>query len=107
MTAGFRVTTRSPGATRALGRAIGEQLSRAMVVALYGDLGSGKTVLVQGLARGLAVPEDYPVTSPSYTLINEYPGRLTLYHVDLYRLAGVSDFEDIGLFDILDGEQPA
>ncbi|MGD9245451.1 MAG: tRNA (adenosine(37)-N6)-threonylcarbamoyltransferase complex ATPase subunit type 1 TsaE, partial [Desulfobacterales bacterium] len=67
-----------------------------------GDLGSGKTSFVQGLARGLEVPNDYFITSPSYTLINEYPGRHPLFHVDLYRLEDPVDFEDIGLYDILD-----
>jgi len=69
---------------------------------LTGDLGSGKTSFVQGLARGLEVPNDYYITSPSYTLINEYPGRHPFFHVDLYRLEDPVDFEDIGLYDILD-----
>jgi len=100
----FSRITRSPEATHALGRTLGKHLLTAAVITLYGDLGSGKTVLVQGLAKGLSVPDAYTVTSPSYTLINEYPGRLTLYHVDLYRLAGGSDFDDIGLYDILAGD---
>ncbi len=100
----FSRITHSPEATRALGRVIGEHLSTTTLITLYGDLGSGKTVLVQGLARGLSVPDAYAVTSPSYTLVNEYPGRLKLYHVDLYRLAGMSDFDDIGLYDMLSGE---
>jgi tRNA threonylcarbamoyladenosine biosynthesis protein TsaE len=68
-----------------------------LTIALIGDLGCGKTTLVQGLARGLEVPARYYVTSPTFTLINEYPGRLRLVHIDLYRLEGVEDFEDIGL----------
>ena len=96
--------THSPEATRELGRRIGRKLTVPSVLTLCGDLGSGKTVFVQGLADGLDVPEDYYVTSPSYTLINEYPGRLILFHVDLYRLEGTSDFEEIGLYDILEGE---
>ncbi|MBF0509910.1 MAG: tRNA (adenosine(37)-N6)-threonylcarbamoyltransferase complex ATPase subunit type 1 TsaE [Deltaproteobacteria bacterium] len=74
-----------PEATLNLGRRLGEMLTAGDVVALIGDLGSGKTLLTGGLARGLGVPEDYYVTSPTFTIINEYPGRLTLYHVDLYR----------------------
>jgi len=96
--------TRSAESTQALGQSIGQHLTTATVIGLTGDLGCGKTVLVQGLARGLGVPDTYYITSPSYTLINEYPGRFTLYHVDLYRLAGAADFEDIGLHDILDGD---
>jgi len=98
------VTTESPLETRQLGENIGKQLKAGMVVALNGDLGSGKTVFVQGLARGLDVLPGYYVTSPSYTLINEYPGRHTLFHVDLYRLEDLIGFEDIGLYEILHGK---
>jgi len=61
-------------------------------------------VFVQGLARGLDVPADYAVTSPSFTLINEYPGRLKLFHIDLYRLGTQADLDDLGLGEILHGE---
>ena len=96
------IITHADAETRSLGQQIGFFLSHGLVVALTGDLGSGKTCLVQGLARGLGVPDEYPVTSPTYTLINEYPGRLKLYHVDLYRLDHPVDCDDIGLYDILD-----
>jgi len=94
------VTTRSPKETRDLGRTVGACLGHGMMLYLMGDLGSGKTAFVQGLARGLEVPPEYYVTSPTFTLVNEYPGRLLLYHIDLYRLEGAVDFEDIGLFDL-------
>lgn len=97
----FQTTTDSPEATRQLGERLGRQLQSGMVIALCGDLGSGKTVLVQGLARGLDVPDGYYITSPTYTLINEYPGRRPFLHVDLYRLANPFDFEEIGLYEIL------
>jgi tRNA threonylcarbamoyl adenosine modification protein YjeE len=100
----IEITTCSDAETRYLGQKIGVLLSQGLTVALTGDLGSGKTCLVQGLAEGLNVPDHYPVTSPSYTLMNEYPGRLTLYHVDLYRIDDPSDCDDIGLYDILDGD---
>jgi tRNA threonylcarbamoyladenosine biosynthesis protein TsaE len=64
------------------------------VICLLGDLGAGKTCLTRGLARGLGV-EDH-VTSPTFTLINEYHGRLPLYHMDAYRLEGAGDMEDLG-----------
>jgi tRNA threonylcarbamoyladenosine biosynthesis protein TsaE len=64
---------------------------------LTGDLGSGKTCFVQGLALGLAVPAGYEITSPTYTLVHEYPGRLALVHADLYRIADELDAESIGL----------
>jgi len=97
------IITRSLPETQQLGQKIGARLTPGTVVALTGDLGSGKTSLVQGLGKGLEVPADYYITSPSYTLVNEYPGRHTLFHVDLYRLYGPDDFEDIGLHEILSG----
>ena len=98
----YQITTHSVKETKKLGEKIGACLTTEAVLALTGDLGSGKTSFVQGLARGLEVPNDYYITSPSYTLINEYPGRHPLVHVDLYRLEDPVDFEDIGLYDILD-----
>jgi len=80
---------------------IGRSATGRLIIALIGDLGSGKTVFVQGLARGLAVPKEFMVTSPSYTLINEYPGRVPLFHADLYRLSSTIDIESTGLFDTM------
>ena len=95
------ITTHSPGETFALGQALGEIVSTGTVVAMTGVLGSGKTLFVQGVARGLEVPEAYYITSPSYTLVNEYPGRYSLYHADLYRLTHTDDIESTGLYDML------
>ncbi len=75
-----------------------------MVVALVGDLGSGKTVFVQGLARGLQVPDSYPITSPTFTIINEYPGRCRLIHVDLYRMETRVDMQELGMDELLYGD---
>lgn len=100
----IEITTRSPRETRQVGRRLGERADAGTVIALYGDLGSGKTVFVQGVARGLDVPAGYYVTSPSYTLVNEYPGRHPVFHVDLYRLGNISDLEDIGLHEIIGGD---
>ncbi len=97
----YQTISSSPEQTRALGKKIGRLLAAGSVLALRGDLGSGKTVFVQGLAAGLDVPDTCYVTSPTYTLINEYPGRLPLFHVDLYRLNEPLDMEEIGLYDIL------
>ncbi len=97
----LQLTTNSPEETRQLGEKIGKRVQAGTVVALFGALGSGKTIFVQGLARGLGVPADYYVTSPSYTLINEYPARHTLFHVDLYRINHPIDFEEIGLYEIM------
>ena len=100
---GFMVTTRSADATMSLGRTIGQRLDRPLALLLCGELGSGKTAFAQGLARGLDVPPSIPVTSPTYTLINEYPGRLPFFHVDLYRLPEPVDPIEMGLDDILEG----
>jgi len=86
-----------------VGRIIGATAARGDVVALSGDLGTGKTCLAQGIARGLEVPEVYPITSPTFTLINEYPGRCILYHFDIYRLTGPKDLEDMGYEDYFYG----
>jgi tRNA threonylcarbamoyladenosine biosynthesis protein TsaE len=92
------LTTHSPGETRRLAAHIGRQLTGGSLLLLEGDLGSGKTVFAQGLARGLEVPAEYAITSPTYTLVNEYPGREPFYHVDLYRLPlGGADLESLGL----------
>ncbi len=72
------ITTHSPEETHDLGKRLGSALEPGAVLFLTGELGSGKTAFVQGLARGLSVPETYYVTSPTYTIINEYPGRLAL-----------------------------
>jgi tRNA threonylcarbamoyladenosine biosynthesis protein TsaE len=88
--------TRSPEETIALGTVIGRAAQQGLFLALFGELGSGKTKLTQGIARGLDVPETYRVTSPSFTLINEYPGRLPLSHIDLYRLGEPEELFDLG-----------
>lgn len=83
--------------TKKLGVSIGKALSSKKVIAFYGDLGAGKTTLIQSICEGLGV-NDY-VTSPSFTLINEYLGQLPVYHVDLYRLNDLAEIEDLGLQD--------
>lgn len=93
----INIKTNSIDETRNLGQKIGTLINHPLIITLNGDLGSGKTAFVQGLARGLDVPEEYYITSPTFTLINEYPGRLGLLHVDLYRLDSIADLEDIGL----------
>ncbi|MGD9974194.1 MAG: tRNA (adenosine(37)-N6)-threonylcarbamoyltransferase complex ATPase subunit type 1 TsaE [Desulfatirhabdiaceae bacterium] len=99
----FRITTTSPDQTRRLGQILGSLATPGMVMALTGELGSGKTCLVQGLASGLDVPVTCDVVSPSYTLVNQYPGRLVLHHIDLYRITA-DDLDDIGLDEILAGD---
>jgi tRNA threonylcarbamoyladenosine biosynthesis protein TsaE len=103
MKTGYTLQSESAAHTLALGRILGEVLESGDIVALEGELGSGKTCLTQGIARGLGVPPTYAVTSPTFTLVNEYPGRLVLYHLDVYRLAGPRDLEDMGCEEYLFG----
>jgi tRNA threonylcarbamoyladenosine biosynthesis protein TsaE len=92
-------TTNSAKGTRQLGKAIGVRLVPGSVILLSGVVGSGKTVFVQGLADGMGVSPEYYITSPTYTLINEYPARFPFFHVDLFRLEKSTDLEDIGLIE--------
>ena len=83
--------------TRAIGAALGRVLRRGDVLLLSGDLGTGKTCLTQGIGRGLECTG--PVTSPSFVLMNEYPGREILFHADLYRIEDIEELDDLGLWD--------
>ena len=89
-----------PEETEAFGFALGQQLPAGTVIAYTGDLGAGKTAFTRGLARGLGITD--PVTSPTYTIVNEYlSGRLPLFHFDMYRLSCSEDLFDIGWEDYL------
>ena len=93
--------TNSPEETEAVGAALGKILQPGTILAYRGDLGAGKTAFTRGLARGLGYCE--PVTSPTYTIVNEYlGGRLPLFHFDMYRLASSDDLWDIGWEDYLE-----
>lgn len=100
----WSVRTRSPEQTRRLGRVLGQFCPERFRIFLAGDLGAGKTCFSQGIGLGLGVPEDEPVTSPSYTLMNHYRGRCDLYHFDLYRLSGPEDLVDLGFDEYAHGE---
>ena len=93
--------TNSPGETEAIGAALAKVLTPGTILAYRGDLGAGKTAFTRGIARGLGCRD--LVTSPTYTIVNEYlGGRLPLFHFDMYRLASSDDLWDIGWEDYLD-----
>ena len=92
--------TNGPEETEALGRRLGQALTPGAVIAYTGDLGAGKTAFTRGLAQGLDIP--HPVTSPTFTIVNEYEGgRLPLFHFDMYRLGSSDELFDIGWEDYL------
>lgn len=96
----MRYCTHSPEETEALGLRLAKQLRPGAVVAYYGGLGAGKTAFTRGLARGLGITE--PVTSPTYTIVNEYlSGDMPLFHFDMYRLGSSDELFDIGWEDYL------
>ncbi len=99
----IKIELKSAQATFDFGKLLGKYLVAGDIVALIGDLGAGKTQLAKGLARGLGVPEEYYITSPTYTVINEYPGTTPFYHFDLYRVEEGSDLEDIGYEEYFNG----
>jgi len=96
----LRITTSDELETSRLGSRLAAVLSPGAVIALIGDLGAGKTRLVQAIAVGLGVPIEC-VTSPTFTLVQEYPGRIPLRHCDTYRLRNPDEFEDLGLDELL------
>lgn len=94
----------APEETFSLGERVGKQLAGGEILLLSGALGAGKTIFVKGIAAGLGIHNE-DVTSPSFTLVNPYEGRLTLYHIDLYRLdAGASAAHAVGLDELLTNE---
>ena len=99
----FTCRTSSGEETISLGLRLGTLLNEGDIVALAGDLGSGKTWFTKGVALGLEISSDTVITSPSFSLMNEYQGRYALFHMDVYRLENVSDFLDTGLDEYLYG----
>jgi len=94
----------SARATEQFAARLAPRLKPGDVLGLVGDLGAGKTCFVRGLARALGVPTDVPVTSPTFTMMNEYTGRLAIYHFDWYRVSDVEELEAIGYRDFVGGD---
>ena len=96
----MQITTHSADETQALGQKLASRLAPGDVIAYFGDLGAGKTAFTRGLAQGLGITD--PVTSPTYTIVNEYlSGRIPLFHFDMYRLSSSDELFDIGWEDYL------
>ena len=97
------IETNSPEETFRVGKELGEKAYAGQVFTLTGDLGVGKTVFTQGLAKGLGIEE--PVNSPTFTIVQEYDGgRLPFYHFDVYRIGDVEEMEEVGFDDYVMGE---
>ncbi|MYF98810.1 tRNA (adenosine(37)-N6)-threonylcarbamoyltransferase complex ATPase subunit type 1 TsaE [Candidatus Poribacteria bacterium] len=96
--------TESPDETQALGEKLGNRLKPGDVIALIGDLGTGKTCLTQGIARGVGIAPNEVVSSPSYILINEYKGKIPIYHIDLYRLETAAEISELGLGEYIESD---
>lgn len=96
--------SKSPSETIRFGKQIGRLLQPGDVVALMGELGAGKTQFIKGLAQGAGVERSAYVSSPSFTLINEYRGKTPFYHIDLYRLEEEKEAEELGLEEFFQGE---
>lgn len=96
----MQITTHSADETQALGQKLASRLAPGDVIAYFGDLGAGKTAFTRGLAQGLGITD--PVTSPTYTIVNEYlSGRIPLFHFDMYRLSSSDELFDIGWEDYI------
>jgi len=95
------VSSRSAAQTRAWGKKLGRLLKGGEIVGLTGELGSGKTCFARGVAEGAGVGKEAWIRSPTFTLINEYDGRLPVYHIDLYRIGNASELEELNLREYL------
>jgi len=98
------ITLRDLRETVLFGRLLGKEAIAGDVILLRGRLGAGKTTLTQAIAQGLGVPDEWYVTSPSFNLMNKYPGRVPLYHIDCYRLEDEYDVEGSGLLDYIEAD---
>ena len=98
------IQTRTTTETIRIGKSIGSRLLPGDVVALVGELGAGKTQFIKGLAAGAGIRNPAYIASPSFTLINEYPGKTVFYHVDLFRLGEEKEAEELGLEDYFESK---
>jgi tRNA threonylcarbamoyladenosine biosynthesis protein TsaE len=95
----FNITSNSPDETIKVGQRIGERLKGGEIIAVCGQLGTGKTHLIKGIATGAGAKGPTTVSSPTFVIVNEYQGRLDIYHIDAYRLNSINEFEMLGFDD--------
>lgn len=100
----LKINSRSPEETLRIGKELGRGLQAGIVVLLSGELGSGKTVFTKGLAHGLGIADPDLITSPSFIIMNIYPARVPIYHIDLYRIDDLRGLESAGLEEYLGGD---
>lgn len=96
----YHIITKTVEETEQLGYKLGKSLNGNEVIAMYGDLGAGKTAFTRGIVSGLGINDD--VSSPTYSLVNEYRGLYNVFHFDMYRISSWEDLDSIGFFDYLD-----
>ena len=96
--------TKNPEETQALGEEIGKKLTSGDIVAITGELGAGKTCLTQGIGWGLGIDRKVYMTSPSFTLVKEYRGRIPVYHIDLFRLKRIEEVYELPIEDYFNGK---
>jgi len=96
----YTFLSNSPASTLSFGKRMGERLQAGSIVALIGELGCGKTLFTRGICAGLGVPEKY-VNSPTFAFVNEYLGKLPVFHIDLYRLNTIAEGFELGMLDYL------
>lgn len=97
----MKIITNSPEETMKLGFNIGQRVKKGDIINLNGDLGAGKTHLVKGIAKGLGIDED--ITSPTFTIVNEYYGTVPLYHFDVYRINDIYELYELGFEEYIYG----
>ena len=102
--ASFTIKLQTLADTERLGQRLGEIARAGDVIILGGSLGAGKTTITQSIGSGLGVPPDCYITSPTFSLMHEYQGRLALYHMDLYRLSSEEEIEDLGFLEYIYGD---
>ena len=99
----LELTSRSADETESIGRALGALLSPGVFVALRGDLGGGKTCFSRGIVAAVAPGSSHLVASPTFAIMNEYPGAVPVFHFDFYRLSGAGEIEELGFHDFFSG----